>query len=461
MFIRIMKSLVWVWAGCGLALAAYSAAPNTHEFKLDNGMKIIVREDHRAPVVVSQVWYRIGSIDEVNGTTGVAHVLEHMMFKGTKEVPAGQFSRVVAMNGGRDNAFTNRDYTTYFEQLSNDKLELALKLEADRMQNLGFSDEEFWKEIKVVMEERRLRVDDKAHSRVHEQMMATAFTAHPYGRPIIGWMNDLENMKPDDARAWYKRWYAPNNATLVVIGDVDPQKVFELAKKYFDPLQMSLLPERKPQLEPEQRGIKRIVVKAPAHLPYLAMGFHAPVLRDVEKDWEPFALQVLVGVLDGNESARLNKNLVRTGNVANHAGAGYDGLERGPGMFVLDGTPSEGKTVADLEAALRAEVDKIKTAGITDEELERVKSQVIAARVFGLDSMFGQAMQIGNIEITGFSWRDFDRLMEKLKQVSADQVKEVANKYLQDDQLTVAVLDPQPLDAQPRRPAVEGVRHTQ
>ena len=177
------------------ANAALAAQPITNEFKLDNGMKIIVREDHRAPVVVVQVWYLVGGMDEFNGTSGVAHVLEHMMFKGTNEVAAGQFSKIISANAGKDNAFTNRDYTTYFEQLRNDKLELALKLEADRMVNLNFSDEEFAKEIRVVMEERRLRTEDKAHSIVYEQLIANAYNAHPYGRPVIGFMNDLENMK--------------------------------------------------------------------------------------------------------------------------------------------------------------------------------------------------------------------------------------------------------------------------
>ena len=288
------------------SIPAQAAQPITNEFKLDNGLKIIVREDHRAPVVVVQVWYLTGGMDEFNGTSGVAHVLEHMMFKGTNDVPAGQFSKTISANAGKDNAFTNRDYTTYFEQLRNDKLELALKLEADRMVNLNITDEEFAKEIRVVMEERRLRTEDKAHSIVYEQLLANVYNAHPYGRPVIGFMNDLENMKAADARAWYKTWYAPNNATLVIAGDVDSNEVLALSQKYFGPLKAQSLPERKPQTEPEQRGIKRIVVKAPAQLPYIAMAYHAPVLRDAAKDWEPYALQILVGILDGNESARLN-----------------------------------------------------------------------------------------------------------------------------------------------------------
>ena len=443
------------------ALDARAADDSTQEFKLDNGMKIIVREDHRAPVIVSQVWYLVGSMDEFNGTTGVAHVLEHMMFKGTKDVPAGQFSKTIASNAGKDNAFTNRDYTTYFEQLRSDKLELAMKLESDRMVNLSFSDEEFGKEIRVVMEERRLRTEDKAHALVYEQLLATAYNASPYGRPVIGWMNDLENLKADDARAWYKRWYAPNNATLVIVGDVDPKQVLTLAKQYFGPLKAQDLPERKPQTEPTQLGVKRIVVKAPSQLPYLAMAYHAPVLRDAAKDWEPYALQMLVGILDGGESSRLNKSLVRDTRIANSAGAGYDAMERGPGMLIFDGTPSDGKTIPELETALRGQLEKIKTDGVTDDELNRVKSQIIASQVFGLDSMFGQAMQIGRTENAGFSWRDINVMLDKLKAVTAAQVKEVAQKYIQDDRLTVAVLDPQSVDQVRPRPPVEGLKHTQ
>lgn len=454
---------LFVIAALGLVtgLPAAAAQGDTFETVLENGMKIVVKEDHRAPVVVSQVWYRIGSTDEFNGTTGVAHVLEHMMFKGTPSVPPGEFSKIIATSGGRDNAFTNRDYTTYFQQLRSDKLELALKMEADRMANLNFSDEDFKKEIQVVMEERRLRTEDKAHAIVYEQLVATAFGTHPYRRPVIGWMNDLENMQPDDARAWYKRWYGPNNATLVIVGDVEANNVFALAQKYFGPLPAKPLPARKPQTEPEQRGIKRINVKAPAQLPYIAMAYHAPRLTDLEKDWEPFALEVLMGVLDGNESARLNKALVREQRIASNVGAGYDPVERGPAMIIIEGTPSDGKTAAELEAALRAELEKIKTDGVTELELERVKTQVIAGQVYGLDSMFGQAMQIGSTENAGFSWRDRQRALEKLKQVTVDQVKQVAQRYLQDDQLTVAVLDPQPLETAKPRPAVEGVRHTQ
>ena len=439
-----------------------SGAFASNEYSLGNGLKLVVKEDHRSPVVISQIWYKAGSIDELNGATGVAHVLEHMMFKGTKKVPGGEFSRRIAAAGGRENAFTSRDYTAYFQQLQKSRLPLAMELESDRMRNLVLTEDEFAKEIKVVMEERRLRTDDQPRALVHEKMTATAYQSHPYRRPVIGWMNDLENMNVSDAKEWYDRWYAPNNAVLVVVGDVNPKEVFVLAQKYYGQIKSRpLLPldKRKPQTEPLQVGIKRITVKAPARLPYLAMGYHAPVLRNPATDWEPYALEMLAGVMDGNESARLNKELVRERRIASSAGAGYDSTARGPGMFYLDGTPSEGRTVADLEAALRGEVEKLVRDGVTEEELARVKAQVVAGHVFQLDSMAYQAMQIGQLESIGLSYRDVDTMLKKLQAVTAEQVRDVAKKYLKDDSLTVAILDPQPLEQKAPFAAPPGLRH--
>ena len=423
------------------------------EFKLDNGLKIVVQEDHRAPVVVSQVWYRAGALDEVNGKTGVAHVLEHMMFKGTKDVPAGQFSRLLAAAGGKENAFTAQDQTTYYQQLEKSQLPLSFKLEADRMANLNFSNEEFAKEIKVVMEERRWRTEDKPQSKVSEQFNSTIYHVHPYGRPVVGWMNDLENMTADDAREWYKNWYAPNNATLVVVGDVNATDVLKLAKQYFGKLKPQALPARKPQIEPEQKGERRVVVKAPAKLPYVLMGFHVPALQDADKDVDPYALEILAAVLNGNASARLNQNLVRESQIAVDVDAGYDMIQRGRhSIFVLDGTPSEGKTVADLETAILQEIEKIKTTGVTEEELLRVKAQVIAADVYQRDSMFYQAMQIGQLETAGFSWQLLQDYPAKLQAVTAAQVQAVAQKYFNQDNMTVATLDPQPIDPNDNAP---------
>ena len=445
-----------------VSLISFEVFANPHEYMLANGLKIVVKEDHRSPVVISQIWYKAGSIDELNGTTGVAHVLEHMMFKGTKNISSGEFSKKIAAVGGRDNAFTSRDYTGYFQQLHKSKLALAMKLEADRMRNLILTEEEFAKEIKVVMEERRLRTDDQPHALVYEKMMSVAYQSHPYRRPIIGWMNDLENMTVGDAQEWYDRWYAPNNAVLVLVGDVDPKEVYSLAQKYYGEIEsrpIASLAVRKPQTEVTQAGIKRLQIKAPAQMPYLVMGYHAPVLHDANADWEPYALQMLVGVLDGNGSARLNKELVRNQQIASSINADYDSTGRGPGMFFLSGTPSEGRSAAELESALRIEIERLIDVGVTEKELRRVRAQVVSGHVFQLDSMFYQAMQIGQLESVGLSYRDLDTIIKKLQAVTAEQVREVAIKYLIDDSLTVAVLDPQPLEQRSVIPSSIRLRH--
>ena len=450
-----MRSL---WA-IGLALLAGSAQATLTDVTLDNGMRVIVQEDRRAPVMVSQVWYRAGAMDEFNGTTGVAHVLEHMMFKGTRNVPPGEFSKRIAAAGGRENAFTSRDYTAYFQQMQKDRLELSMQLEADRMANLVISDELFAKEIQVVMEERRLRTDDQPQSVVYERLMATAYQAHPYRRPIIGWMGDLQNMTAQDARDWYTRWYAPNNATLVVAGDVKADEVVALARTYFGALPARALPERKRQDEPAQLGKKHIVVKAPAQLPYLLMAWQAPTLKDWERDTAPYALQILAGVLSGNDSARLQKSLVKTTQIAVNASAGYDAVTRGPGLFMIDATPAPGKSVAALEKAIRDELARIQRDGISEAELARVKAQVIAADVYQRDSLFYQAMQLGEYASAGLPPEALLRRVEKLRAVTAAEVQAAARQWLQDDRLSVAELDPQALKQAPKRAAVPGVRH--
>lgn len=450
-----MRSL---WA-IGLALLASSAQAALTDVTLDNGMRVIVQEDHRAPVMVSQVWYRAGAMDEFNGTTGVAHVLEHMMFKGTQNVPPGEFSKRIAAAGGRENAFTNRDYTAYFQQMQKDRLELSMQLEADRMANLVISDELFAKEIQVVMEERRLRTDDQPQSVVYERLMAAAYQEHPYRRPIIGWMDDLQHMTGQDARDWYARWYAPNNATLVVAGDVNADEVVAMAKRYFGALPARTLPQRKPQDEPAQIGEKRIVVKAPAQLPYLLMVWHAPTLKDWQKDTDPYALQILAGVLSGNDSARLQKSLVKTSQIAVNVSAGYDPVSRGPGLFVIDATPAKGKPVVALEKAIHDELVRIQRDGISEAELARVKAQVIAADVYQRDSLFYQAMQLGEYVTAGLPPDALAGRVDKLRAVTAQAVQAAARQWLQDDQLSVAELDPQALKPQPQRAAVPGVRH--
>lgn len=452
-----LTTLILMLAGALLVGTVHAApeektetAPAVHEYALGNGMKLLVKEDHRAPVVVSQVWYKVGSSYEHDGITGVSHALEHMMFKGTKKHPGGEFSRIVSENGGRENAFTGRDYTAYYQQLEQSRLTISFELEADRMRNLTLPADEFAKELKVVQEERRLRTEDDPEALTYEQFMAAAFVTSPYHHPVIGWMNDLDAMQIDDLRAWYRTWYAPNNATLVVVGDVDPEAVHKLARKYFGALKPSRIPARKPRLEITQHGERRITVKAPAQLPYLVMGYKVPILRTVEDDNEIYALEVLAGILDGGDSARISTRLIRDQRIAASAGAGYNPYSRLDDLFILSGTPAQGHDAVELEQALLHEIQRLRDEPVTAEELDRIKTQVIAADVYQRDSVFYQAMQLGMLETVGLDWRLADAYVGRIRAVTAEQVQAVARKYLNADRLTVAVLDPQPID--PSRP---------
>lgn len=459
MKLRIAIRMLSLISSLALMAPFAHAAAAAQEFRLANGLRIIVQEDKRAPTVTHMIWYRVGSMDEQSGTTGVAHVLEHMMFKGTQKLKPGDFSAKVAALGGRDNAFTNKDYTAYHQQIEKSHLAEVMALEADRMQNLTMDKNEFAKEIKVVMEERRLRTDDQPIAKVYEALNATAYVASPYHNPVVGWMDDLQNMTAADALAWYQRWYAPNNAIMVVTGDVDALQVRAMAEKYFGKIPVKTLPKTKPQNEPQQNGMRRVVVKAPAENPYVVLAFKVPTLRDVEKDDDVHALEVLAAVLDGYDNARLPAQLVRTERVATAAGANYGAIERGPSLFTLDGVPAQGTTIEQLEQKLRAEVTRIATDGVSATELKRVKTQLIASQIYKRDSIFGQAMEIGSMEMAGISSRQIDRIIEKLAAVTPAQVQAVAQKYFSDDQLTVASLVPLPLDQEKKTAAVPGLRH--
>ena len=325
-----------------------------------------------------------------------------------------------------------------------------MQLEADRMRHLTLDPKEFEQEIKVVMEERRLRTDDQPQALLAEQMGAVAFQAHPYRVPVIGWMNDLESMTVQDARDWYERWYVPNNAFVVIVGDVDHAEVFKLAEQYYGVLAARPLPVRKPQSEPTQVGLRRLTVKAPAELPVVLMAYKVPVIRDVEKDTEPYALEMLSAILDGHDAARFSRRLIREQRLAVSADVGYDASSRGPGLFYLQGSPSKGKTRAELEAGFRAELARIVKDGVAADELARARAQRVAGQIYKLDSMFAQAMEIGQLETSEIPYQMNKRMIEKLQAVTAEQVQAVAKKYFRDEQLTVAELDPQPLPNTPR-----------
>lgn len=443
----------------GPVIAVQAEDGKVHEHVLGNGLKILVKEDRRAPVAVSQIWYKVGSSYEPGGITGISHMLEHMMFKGSKQYPAGEFSRIIAENGGQENAFTGNDYTAYFQTMEKSRLEISFKLEADRMRNLDLKAEELEKELQVVTEERRMRTDDQPRAKLQEQFNAMAFANSPYKNPVIGWPSDIANYKVEDLQAWYQRWYAPNNATLVVVGDVQADQVFKLAEQYFAPLQPSEIKPLKPQDESEQKGARKLTVKAPAKLPYLMLGYKVPVLKTAKPEWEAYALEVLSGILDGGNSARLSSRLIRGKQIAVSAGAGYDLTSRLPDLFLLEAIPAEGQSVYDLEYALKEEIYQLQSELVSKEELQRIKAQVLANNVYQKDSNFYQAMQLGMLETVGIGWQKADDYVGKINQVTAEQVRDVARKYLIEDTLNVGYLDPQPITEAPKPSKVIGGHH--
>jgi zinc protease len=466
-----MLALTALAAACAFSPAV--AAVQAQEFTLANGLTLIVKPDRRAPTVAHMLWVRVGSMDEVDGTSGVAHVLEHMMFKGTPTLKPGEFSRRVAALGGRDNAFTSRDATAYHQQIPANRLEEVMQLEADRFANTQWADDEFKREIEVVKEERRLRTDDSPRAQLFEAANAVAFTAAPYRRPIVGWMSDLDAMTPADVRSFYRQWYVPSNAAVVIAGDVDVAEVKALAEKYYGVIPAGATPLRKPRLEPLQAGVRRLDHKASASQAYVSLMFKVPQmdasgLADApagapgpSASQDALALTVLSAVLDGYSGARLDRALTQgEGRVADSAGA-YNGLlGRGPQIFALYGVPAPGQTAQQVIDALRQQVAQIAKDGVNEAELNRVKTQWVAGEIYKLDALFNQARELGSHWVNGFPLDASARLVARLRTISAAEVQSVAARYFGDDQLTQAVLVPQPLEPnrKPRVPAA-GARH--
>lgn len=428
-----------------LISTALCAETNTFEHTLDNGLKVIVREDHRSPIFVTQVWYRVGSSYEPQGITGISHIVEHMMFKGSKKLIPGEFSRTVASYGGIENAFTTDDYTAYYQVLSTHRLPLSLELEADRMRDLLLDKSEFEKEIKVVMEERRLRTDDNPNAQLRERFNAVA-QMNSYGQPVIGWMHDLENINIEEVRAWYNTWYAPNNATLVVVGDVKADDVFDLAKKFFGNIPRSTIAAPKTITNMDNPGERRLTVTLNADVPSLLMGFNVPVVRTATQAWEPYALIMLSNILDGDNSARFATNLIRRQEIATSVNAGYDPFSRGDTLFIISGTPNIARHVSTqkLESALWSEIDLIKKMPPSEKELARIKAQVISNLVYTRDSVEDQASMIGSLESVGLTWQLMDQQLDLLSAITPEQIQAVAKKYLIRDRLTTAILNPNP-----------------
>ena len=477
-FSRLLLSAA-LMAGLDQTALAQAPAP-VEQFQLANGLTVIVKPDHRAPTVAHMLWVRVGAMDEVDGTSGVAHVLEHMMFKGTPTVKAGEFSRRVAALGGQENAFTSSDSTGYYQQIPAGRLEDVMRLEADRFGRSQWLDDEFKREIEVVKEERRMRTEESPRAMLHEQASAVTFLASPYRRPIVGWMSDLDAMTPGDVRSFYQRWYVPANAALVVAGDVNVAQVRKLAEKYYGAIAKRPVPERKPRTEPEQAGLRRIDLKAPASQAYVSMSFKVPKVQPADlaaggaasptaaASRDALALTVLSAVLDGYSGARLERALVqgqdeKGGRVADSAGASSGLMGRGPQLFTLDGVPADGKTTQQVADALRQQVAVVARDGVSEAELQRVKTQWVASETYKLDSVFSQARELGSNWVQSLPLDASTRLIAQLRTVTAPEVQAVAGKYFGDDQMTLATLLPQPLDPnrkpRPASPPASGDLH--
>ncbi len=427
-----------------LAAPAKDAQP-THEFRLANGLKIIVREDHRAPVVVSQLWYKVGSSYETAGQTGLSHALEHMMFKGSRKLGPGESSRILRELGAEENAFTSDDYTAYYQVLASDRLAVALELEADRLASLKLPADEFAREIEVIKEERRLRTDDKPSSLAYERFKALAYPASGYRNPTIGWMADLKRMNVEDLRAWYRTWYVPNNATLVVVGDVQPEQVKALAERYFGSIPARPVPAAKAPLELAEPGERRTTLYLKTQLPSLLYGFNVPSLGSA-KDAKPVhALRLISALLDGGDSARLPARLERGEELVSGASTWYDAHARGDSLFVISATPNvqTGKTLQQVEDGLWRQLKDLQDNPPSAEELARVRAQVIAGLVYERDSITSQATSIGELETVGLSWRLLDQDLAALESITPADIQAAARTYFTRTRLTVAHILPE------------------
>ena len=432
-------------------LAHAEARQPTHSYTLDNGLQVIIREDHRAPVVVSQVWYKVGGVDEPPGQTGLSHALEHMMFKGSEHLEPGQASHLLSSLGASENAMTNRDYTAYYQMLSRDQLPVALELEAERMHLLTLPEDEFVKEIEVIKEERRMRVDDNPNGLAYERFLAQAYTANPYGQPVIGWMHDIERMGIDDLRAWYQQHYVPSNAVLVIVGDVYPETVKPLVERYFGAVPAGNAPQVRKPLELPAPGERSMTLHLDLQLPTLLMGFNVPSLNTVSEPWEVHALRLLGAVLDGGYSARLPSRLERGDAVATSVGTSYDAFTRGDSLFIFSGIPNEARNIdlPQLEEAIWKEIDELKQNPPSADELARVQAQVVAGLVYAQDSIMAQANRIGELEVVGLPWELVDADTAALQPITPEQISEVARKYLTRERYTRSYNLPLAEEAQP------------
>ena len=418
-------------------------------FQLANGMQVVVIENRRAPVVHHMVWYKAGAIDEPLGTSGIAHFLEHLMFKGTEKIAPGEFSKIIAANGGRDNAFTSWDYTGYHQSVAKDRLSLVMEMEADRMRHLRLREQDVAAERDVILEERSSRIDNRPAGLLGEQIRAALYMNHPYGRPIIGWRHEMEQLGKQDALDFYRRYYAPNNAILVVAGDVDLAQVKALAERHYGPIPAASGIQRNLVREPVQHAPRRVVLAHPLvgqagwQRHYLAPSYLTGETQHA------YALQILSQILGGGPTSRLYRALLVEQGIAVSAGSYYTPDRIGPGVFTLYGSPGDGYEVAAIEAAIDEEIARIIAAGVTDEEVARAVKTLTDSAVFARDSLRTAPQALGEALVIGMRVEDVEAWPERIAAVTAEDVRAAARHVFVAKSSVTAELLPAPAAQHP------------
>ncbi len=424
-----------------LAFSEGLGSSNVSRVVLDNGLKIIVKTDHRAPVFISQLWYKVGASDESRPNTGISHMLEHMMFKGSRDYKSGEFSRIIARNGGDENAFTSKDYTAYYQKMHKSKLALAIKMEANRMRHLSFSDTELTKERQVVIEERRLRVEDSPNAKVYENLRLISFDSKgAYHAPIIGFQTDIENYHLSDLRHWYETYYAPNNATLVVVGDVDPKHVIEYATQYFGGYKANPNIDDNKNRPSIALNKQSRTLKLKAELPFYAMSFHVPSLITTDSEDKAYQLEMLAYILDSG----LSKALIRNQQIVSGIGVGYRLYDKFDTLFTISFIPAQGVSNQNILQMIKTQVrELIEKPHLIEAELRRTKVQLEADFVFEQDQISTQSYYLGMLSSVGLKVDKLLNYVDKMNQVSTQDVANIAKQYLDFDMLNYVELIPQ------------------
>jgi zinc protease len=421
-----------VFFATAASISARAAGPEVSDFKLDNGLELVVIPDHRVPVVTHMVWYKVGSADETPGKSGLAHFLEHLMFKGTAKHPPGEFSQVVAHAGGQENAFTSYDYTGYYQRVPSANLKTVMEFEADRMTGLTLTDALVLPEREVILEEQNQRVGNNPRARLSEQIEAALFLNHPYGKPVIGWRHEMERLSRDDAVAFYKRFYGPNNAVVVIAGDVDAPQALAFAKDTYGKVapRSDIPPRMRPQ-EPPPVAVRSLTMADPrVEMPIMQRDYLTPSYHTAKAGTSE-ALEVLAHILGSGNNSRLYEALVVDQKIAVSAGAYYDSGAADDSRFTVYGGPREGISLPQLETAVDGVISAVAEKGVTDEELQRVKTRLIADAVYAHDSQASMARWYGSSLATGSTVADVASWPDRIRKVTADEVREAARQWLQ------------------------------